>query len=67
MRKKSKKFEKKHSNIGAMQEEIRRGKVIFLGKFSDWKGGEGFGGSGMGEAKTDPVLGNGHDWPKLIK
>jgi hypothetical protein len=35
MRKKSKKFEKKHSNIGAMQEEIRRGKVIFLGKFSD--------------------------------
>jgi hypothetical protein len=45
----------------------KKRKVIFLGKCSDWKGGEGFGGSGMGEAKTDPVLGNGHDWPKLIK
>ncbi len=50
-----------------MQEGIRSEKSYFWANFLIEKGGEGFGGSGMVEAKTDPVLGNGHDWPKLIK
>jgi hypothetical protein len=38
MRKKSKKFEKKHSNIGAMQEGIRREQSYFWANFLIEKG-----------------------------